>query len=61
MNLYQKLTLCVIFLLIGSVTIILSHEVGMLALLILPLVAIINTLIVKAMIQEIFAEQNHHF
>ena len=60
MNRYQKLMIGVIFLLLCSMSVMLSHGIGLLGLFILPLLAIAATLIVKAIVEAIYADQQHH-
>ncbi len=57
----QKLMTSVIFLLLCSLSMMIGHGSGLLGLFVLPLLAILCTLIVKAVVEEIYAGQHHHF
>lgn len=59
MNRYQKLMIAVIFLLLCSYSMMLGHGAGLLGFLILPALAIVSTLIVKMLIDEIYNAQHH--
>lgn len=57
----QKLMTSVIFLLLCSLSMMIGHGSGLLGLFVLPLLAILCTLIVKAVVEEFYAGQHHHF
>ncbi|MBI1279168.1 MAG: hypothetical protein GC179_13665 [Anaerolineaceae bacterium] len=59
MNRYQKLMIAVIFLMLCSYSVMLGHGAGLLGLLILPVLAIVCTLIVKMLIDAIYTSQHH--
>ncbi len=63
MSLYQKLMSSVIFLLLCSLSMMIGHGsgLGLLGLFVIPLLAILCTLIVKGVIEEIYNAQHHHF
>ena len=61
MNRYQILMTSVIFLFLCGFSLMLGHGIGLLGLFIIPLLAIISTLIVKALIEEIYTTQHHDY
>ncbi len=61
MNLYQRLMTGAIFLLLCAFALVADHEIGLLGLFMLPLLAIAGALIVKMLIETISNSQKHDY
>ncbi len=59
MNRYQKLMTAVIFLVLCSYSVMIGHGVGLIGYVIIPALAVVCTLIVKLLIDEIYASLHH--
>ncbi len=59
MNRYQKLMIAVIFMILCSYSAMIGHGAGLIGYIILPALAVVCTLIVKLLIDEIYASLHH--